>query len=459
MKLWRALHFMSHYWPEARRTLALAGPIIVGQVSQMLMAVTDSVMIGRLGAVELAAAAFANAVWAVAFMAGIGLLVPVAVLVSRAHGGGRNEEAGDWLRHGTALALIAGGLATAGLLALTLGLDRFGQPVEVIAAVRPYFELIAVSMVPTLVFQAWRQFGESLGRPWEPMAIMLASVALNVVLNWILIYGHWGAPALGLEGAGWATLVSRWVSVGVIFAWLRQAPALRAAWPAGWFSGYRWARFREMLAFGIPAAGGLVFEAGAFAAAAVMMGWIGATELAAHQIAISCAAFTFMFPLGLSMAVGMRIGRAVGEGRGDKLRVIGIGAQGMSALTMGTFAVVFAVAGPRLAAGFVTEPDVIALAAQLLVVAAIFQLADGGQVVAVGALRGLADVRVPTVLTFVAYWGLALPGAYFFGVKGPGGPLGVWAALAVGLAFAAVALNWRFARLTRIGALHDAPHR
>ena len=450
---------MSHYWTEARRTLALAGPIIVGQVSQMLMAVTDSVMIGRLGAVELAAAAFANAVWSVAFMAGIGLLVPVAVLVSRAHGGGLDEEAWDWLRHGTALALIAGGLATAGLLTLALGLDRFGQPVEVIAAVRPYFELIAVSMIPTLVFQAWRQFGESLGRPWEPMAIMLASVALNVVLNWILIYGNWGAPALGLEGAGWATLVSRWVGVGVIFAWLRQAPALRAAWPTTWWVGYRWGRFREMLAFGIPAAGGLIFEAGAFAAAAVMMGWINATALAAHQIAISCAAFTFMFPLGLSMAVGMRIGRAVGEGRGDKLRVIGIGAQGMSALTMGTFAVVFAVAGPVLAAGFVTEPDVIALAAQLLVVAAIFQLADGGQVVAVGALRGLADVRVPTVLTFVAYWGLALPGAYFFGVKGPGGSLGVWAALAVGLAFAAVALNWRFARLTRIGALHGAPHR
>jgi MATE family multidrug resistance protein len=210
-----------------------------------------------------------------------------------------------------------------------------GQRQEVIAAVRPYFELIAVSMIPTLVFQAWRQFGEALGRPWEPMAIMLASVALNVVLNWILIYGNWGAPALGLEGAGWATLASRWVSVVVIFVWLRQAPALRAAWPATWFSGYRWGRFREMLAFGIPAAGGLIFESGAFAAAAVMMGWINATALAAHQIAIQVIHFTFLPAIGVSETVSALVGQAIGARRLRLVSVVAVAVDVLPAVRIG----------------------------------------------------------------------------------------------------------------------------
>lgn len=440
---------MASYVAETRRTLVLAAPIIVGQVSQMLMGVTDSVMIGRLGKVPLAASAFANAVWGMAFMVGIGLLIPVAVLVSRAHGGGKDRDAAEWLRHGMALAVGIGALTMAALFVLAGELDRFGQRPDVVAAIRPYFDLIAASMIPTLVFQAFRQFGESLGRAWVPMGIMLAGVGLNVVLNWIFIYGNLGMPALGLAGAGWATLISRALGVGVIWLWLRGSAEIRPAWPTRWLARFETARFREMFAFGVPAAGSLMFESGAFTAAALMMGWISATALAAHQIAISCAAFTFMFPLGLSMALSMRIGRAVGEGRQEALRAIGFGAQGLSAIVMGVFALVFVLAGPQLARGFVDDPAVIALAAQLLVVAALFQLGDGAQIVAAGALRGLADVKVPTVITCVAYWGMALPGGYFLGVKGPLGPLGVWISLAVGLSVAAVLLNLRFAKRTR----------
>ncbi len=414
----------------------------------MLMGVTDSVMIGRLGKIPLAASSFANAIWGMAFMTGIGLLIPVAVLVSRSHGAGRDGEAGDWLRHGMALGLAIGAMTTGALFALAGELHRFGQPAEVVAEIRPYFDLIAASMIPTLVFQVLRQFSESLGRPWMPMAIMLAGVGLNIGLNWIFIYGHLGVPAFGLAGAGWATLTARTLGVAVIWMGLKRAPDIRAAWPRAWVTGFETARFREMLAFGVPAAGTLLFESGAFTVAALMMGWISATALAAHQIAISCAAFTFMFPLGLSMAVSMRIGRAVGEGRHAALRPIGFGAQLLSAMVMGTFALVFALAGPYLAAGFVTEESVIRLASQLLVVAAVFQLGDGGQVVAAGALRGLADVKVPTLITFLAYWGIAIPGAYFAGVAGPLGALGVWVALAVGLMVAAVLLNLRYARMT-----------
>lgn len=440
---------MSTYAKEARATLALALPIIVGQVSQMLMGITDSVMIGHVGTLPLAAAAFTNSVFGVFFVVGIGVLVPVAVLVSRAHGAGNESEAGEWLRHGVTIALVASGGGALVMAALATQLRLFGQPPEVIAEVQPYYLIIAASLVPTLLFQAFRQFGEALGRPWPPMLMMLGGVGLNVVLNWILIYGQFGAPAMGLEGAGWATLIARMAGVVVILAWLSRAAAFRVAWPRVWFCDLRRARFREMLHLGVPAAGMLLFESGAFSAAAIMMGWLGAVPLAAHQIALSCAAFTFMFPLGLSMAVSMRLGKAVGVGHHAALRPIGFGALVMSTLIMSAFAVTFAIAGRSLAAAFVEDTTVIELAARLLVVAAIFQLFDGGQVVGAGALRGLADVKIPAIITFAAYWLIALPGGYFLGVRGPLGPLGIWGALAAGLAFAAVFLALRFTRLTR----------
>ena len=186
------------------------------------------------------------------------------------------------------------------------------------------------------------------------------------------------------------------------------------------------------------------------AAAALMMGWLGATALAAHQIAISCAAFTFMIPLGLSMAVSMRVGRAVGAGRHAALRPIAFGAQVISGLVMGTFALVFAFGGEVLAAVFVTEREVIVLAARLLVVAAVFQLADGAQVVAAASLRGMQDVKVPTLITATAYWGLALPLGWWLGTRAGYGPEGIWIGLAAGLIFAAIALHARFTRHTAV---------
>jgi MATE family multidrug resistance protein len=209
-------------------------------------------------------------------------------------------------------------------------------------------------------------------------------------------------------------------------------------------------RFRAMLRMGVPAAGSLLFESGAFAAAMLMMGWLGATALAAHQIALSCAALTFMFPLGLSMATSIRISKALGEGRGGALRAIGFGSLGLTVGLMLTFATIFALGGHALAAGFTPDAAVIALATRLLIVAALFQLFDGGQVVSAGMLRGLTDVKVPTVITFVAYWLVSLPLAWLLAFHTPLGPIGVWAGLAAGLSCAAVLLAWRFHRLTLV---------
>lgn len=436
---------MSSFLAEARRTLALAGPIIIGQVSQMLMGVTDSIMIGHVGKVPLAASAFANSLFGVVYVAGIGVLVPVAVLVSRAVGGGRGEEGLIWRWHGMALALSYCLIASAGMAVLGTQLDRFGQPPEVVAEIHPYYALIALSLWPALLFQVDRQYAESRGRPMMPMLVMLAGVLLNVLLNWILIYGNLGAPVMGLAGAGWATLASRTVAFLLLFGWVRAGEAGDARVPRRLERG----RLREMLHIGVPTAGCLIFESGAFSAAAVMMGWIGATALAAHQIALSCAAFTFMFPLGLSMALSMRLARAVGEGRRERLRTIALGTYALSTLCMGTFALLFAFGGERLAAGFVQEAEVIRLAGHLLLVAAVFQLFDGAQVVGAGALRGLADVKIPTVVTAVAYWGVSLPLGYVLGILLGWGAWALWAALAAGLAVAALCLGWRFARLTQ----------
>jgi MATE family multidrug resistance protein len=441
--------FMSRYLREMRPTLALAFPIIVGQVSQMLMGLTDSVMIGRTGTVPLAASAFGGNIFNVFYILGIGLMMPVAVFVARARGASRPMDCAEYLRHGVALAFGFGLLETVVLMVLSVKLGWFRQPPEVLAVVNPFFVLISFSIVPALVYLALRQFAEAMGRPWVPMFIMLGSVGLNAGLNWIFIYGHLGAPALGLTGAGIATLLSRIIGTLVLFTWLRLDLELKRALPSRWRLSLSGKHLHEMLHLGLPAAGGLLFESGAFAAAGVMMGWLGTVPLAAHQIAISCASMTFMFALGLSIAVGMRVSAALGAGEHARLRPIGFSALGLGVMLALVFTGVFLLAGRMVAEGFVRDPAVVTLAAQLLVVAGIFQLVDGAQVIGSAALRGLGDVKIPALLTFVAYWVVAIPGGYLFGVRGGFGAMGIWGALAAGLAFAALFLTVRFVRLTR----------
>jgi MATE family multidrug resistance protein len=307
-----------------------------------------------------------------------------------------------------------------------------------------------------LVYLALRQFAESMGRPWVPTLIILGGVALNAFLNWVLIYGHLGVPSLGLTGAGISTLLSRTLGSALIFLWLRLDPKMRAAWPRRWFAPVSMPRLRQMLGVGLPASGCLLFEGGAFAAATVMMGWLGAASLAAHQIAISCAALTFMVSLGLSMSVGMRISAAVGAGEHSRLRPIWLGGAGMGLVMAFTAMAAFLAFGRQIASFFIQDEGVVSTAAMLLAVAAVFQIFDGGQVIHAAALRGLTDVRVPAALTFVAYWLIALPMAYLLGIRGRFGPQGIWIGLAAGLAVAAVLLGLRFVRLTRPGAASAA---
>ena len=434
---------------ELGPTLALALPITVGQVSQMLMGFTDTAFIARLGAVPLAAVAFTQGVFGVFYVVCIGLLVGPGVFASRDHGAGNEAGCASWLRHGRALALVVA-FGAFGVLALaSTQFERLGQPPEVMAIVRPFFLLVSASLVPALVFQVQRQFAESVGRAWGPMIIIVLGVGLNAFCNWLLVFGHLGCPALGLLGSGIATLSARLFTVLAIVLWLRFSADFARLREAPW-SGWERARFVRLIRLGLPAGVMLLFETGAFGATALMMGWLGAVPLAAHQLAQCCAALTFMVPLGLSLAISMRISRAHGEGRTAAARAIGLGALFVGLLTMLSFAALYLFAGRLLTRTLSSAPAVATLAAELLLVAGIFQIFDGAQVISVGALRGLTDVRVPAALTFAAYWLLALPLGYCLAFHTRLGPRGLWLGLAAGLAAAAISLVWRFLHKTAV---------
>jgi len=433
---------------ELGPTLALAVPITVGQVSQMLIGFTDTAFIAQQGAVPLAAAAFTQGVFNVFYVVCVGLLVGPGIFASRDHGAGNEASCASWLRHGRALALLVALTGFAILVLMTTQFEHLGQPPEVMAVVRPFFLLVAASLVPALIFQVQRQFAESVGRAWGPMIIIVFDVGLNAFCNWVLVFGHLGFPALGLVGSGYSTLLARVFAVLTIAIWLRFSSHFSALREAPW-SGWERARFFALVRLGAPAGVMLLFETGAFGASALMMGWLGAVPLAAHQLALSCAALTFTVPLGISLALSLRVSRARGEGRAAAVRAIALGAFSIGLLLMLCFAGIYAFAGEWISSTLTSTREVSALAAQLLLIAAIFQIFDGAQVIGVGALRGLTDVRVPAALTFAAYWLFALPLGYFLAFHTFLGPRGLWVGLAAGLTAAAILLIWRFVHKTR----------
>ena len=439
---------------EVRPTWALAVPIMSGMVGQTLMGLADTLMVGRVGVVPLAAAALVNAIAHLPLVFAIGLLSAVSVLVSQAYGAKQARESGEVLKHGLLLAGIAGVLTALGLACLRPWLYLLGQPKDVIAASTTYLILFGASMLPALLAHTCKLFSEALNRPWKPTIILLAGVLLNVLLNWILIYGHLGAPALGLEGAGWATLIARSVAAIWLLVYVFRSSPLRNFHPLRWTSAFSRDRFRYLLRLGMPVGAQHFLEVSAFAFAALMMGWISAEAIASHQIAITCASITFMFGLGLGMAVCIRVGHVWGAGQFSRMRRIGFVGVGMAAAIMGMFGVIFITLGEPLARLFVTDPAVIKLTAQLFFVAALFQVVDGIQVVAISALRGLADVRVPALIAVMAYWIIAVPVGYGLAFIAELGAVGVWLGLATGLGAAACSLSWRFYQKSRI--MHHA---
>lgn len=437
---------------EIRPTVTLALPIMAGMVSQTLLGLADTVMVGKVGVIELAAASFVNTVIYPPLVFCLGLLTSLSVLTARAFGAGDRAEAGEVLRHGLAISMALGLLLGIGCYLFRPFLGYLGQPAEVVAASGTYFLLFGWSMIPAMFAHGCKQFSEALNKAWGPNFILLGGVVLNVWLNWILIYGNWGAPALGLEGAGWATLIARVATAAAMFAFIMLHPLLREFHPPRWLPRLRPLHLKNQLGLGWPVAVQHLLEVSAFAFAALMMGWISAEAMAAHQIALTCAATTFMFCLGLGMAVSIRVGQAWGAGQFTRLRRIGFLGLILSTGIMGVFALMFLFWRFPIARAFVNSPEVIALTAQLFLIAAFFQIVDGLQVTAISALRGLADVRVPALIAVLAYWIIAVPAGYFFGFPASMGAVGIWIGLAAGIVVAAACLSWRFHRMSRTPA-------
>jgi MATE family multidrug resistance protein len=433
---------------ELRPTLRLAAPITAGQVGQMLMGVADTIMVGHVGTLALAACAFGNSMLMVIAIAGFGVLTAVSIRVSHAHGAGLAQAMARAYYGGVGLSVIGGVLCAAGVQLVYPLFHHLGQAPGVVEEARAYTIIVAWSLIPAWLTATARNYLESQSRPWPAFWIMFGGVLLNVFLNWVLIFGNLGAPELGLAGAGWATLISR-IATFVAMTWFVLAAS--SAPTEGWKPEVEWWREQgALLKLGIPTGLQLLSEVGAFAVAALLIGRLGAVPLAAHQIAITCASTTFMVPLGVAMASTVRIGQAVGRGRSELLRPIGAGAWSIGLMAMATFSVVLITSGHAIARAFVSDPGVIVIAAQLLVIAGIFQLVDGVQVIGSGLLRGLRDTKAPMWITLAAYWGIALPlGGWLTFGRGEGAA-GMWIGLAWGLLVAAVLLVVRFVRKTRV---------
>lgn len=445
----RALSKCGPVADQLKRTLLLALPISSGHVSQMVLSLADTLMIGRVGVVPLAGAAFANSLHHFALITGIGLMSAVSVLAAHAHGAGRSEEAGEVLRRGLAMAFTSGLVLFLIQWALFPFLGLLQQPSEVLAEGKPYLWLLSLSIPFALMSSAFKNYAEALNRPWPAFWCGLLAVGLNIFLNWLLIYGNWGFPALGLKGAGLATLMSRVFHLVVLFVWLRRSRALSDSWPIGWLKPIPLAGLISMFRLGAPVGLQLLMEVGSFGTVTLLMGLIGVVEIAAHQVAITCAATTFMIPLGVSMAVAIRVGHAIGSSRVSELRIIGFSSVWLSVLFSLVFAAAFILLDDPLASLFTSDRTTRILAAKLITIAGLFQIFDGIQVVAMGALRGCKDVRAPTVTVFLAYWILALPIGSLLAFGTTLKATGLWIGLMIGLAIAAAGLLCRFHFLSR----------
>lgn len=432
-----------------RLNFKLAYPVMLSQLGHIMVGVADSVMVGRLGTEPLAAAAFGNSIWVVIFVIGYGISQAVTPIVARVHAEKKYRMIGSMLRHTLALNLIVTAVLGALMFAAWPFLDLLDQEPAVMTLAYPYLSIITWSFLPLMIFQGFRQFMEGLSHTFEPMLISLSANLLNVGLNWLLIYGNWGFKAYGLNGAGIATLISRTLMVIGIGYYLWRSGLFRPFRP--YFFAMPWRRdfFGRLLQLGIPTSLQMLFEVGAFVIAAIWIGQISAEALAAHQIALNLASISFMLASGLGAAATIRVGNQRGLKDRENLRMAAFSAILLSLTFMGVAGILFSTQGQVLAQLYIDDGQVIGAAVSLLLIAAIFQLSDGTQVVALGALRGLEDVRIPTLITLFAYWIIGIPLGYYMAFYMDFNERGIWYGLAVGLTISAILLLSRFQLLSK----------
>ena len=447
-----------NYTKEFKYNIKLSVPVILGMLGHTFVQLADNIMVGQLGTAELAAVSLGNSFVFIAMSLGIGFSTAITPLVAEADGAGDQKNGKSALKHG--LVLCTGlGLVLFGLIMLAKPVMHvMQQPAEVVALAMPYLDLVAFSLVPLIIFQAFKQFSEGLSQTKYPMYATIIANVVNIVLNYLLIFGNLGFPQMGIVGAAVGTLISRFMMVIYLWFILKKKEKFKY-----YVTGFNFAKIeksvmRKILNLGFPSALQMFFEVAIFTSAVWLSGVLGKNSQAANQIALNLSSMTFMFGMGLGVAAMIRVGNQKGLKNFTELRRIAQSIFFLTFLLEIFFAILFLMGRhwfPSLyldvsdMSNFADNTKVLIIAAELLLVAAFFQISDGIQVVVLGALRGLQDVKIPTVITFIAYWLIGFPTSFYLGLYTSLESTGIWIGLLTGLTASAIMLYIRFNYLTK----------
>ncbi len=421
---------------------------MIGHLGHVLVGLADNIMVGRLGAAPLAAVSLGNSFVFIAFSLGIGFSFAITPLIAEADGENDIDKGRRLFQHGLILCSILG-ISMFVLLMVASPIMRYmDQPEEVVALAMPYLGIVAFSMIPLMIFQAYKQFTDGMSRTKYGMNATVLANIVNVVLNFMLIYGFWIFPRLELVGAAYGTLISRIVMMVFIIWILNTRKKFKPFFVWLKVKEIKKAIFTKIINLGFPTAMQMLFEVGVFTAAIWLAGTMGTVDQAANQIALNLSSMTFMIAVGLGVTATIRVGNQKGLKNFTELRRISISIFLQVFIIECFFAFAFIMLKDLLPTIYIDHETVVNTAASLLLIAGLFQLSDGFQVVVLGALRGLQDVKIPTVITFIAYWIVGFPISFLLGKTFGFGSQGIWIGLLMGLTVSAVLLYLRFNYLT-----------
>lgn len=439
----------SKYKDDFSRNLKLATPIMAGQLGQISVNVADNLMVGRLGAASLAAVSLSVSVFIVFYVVAMGISFALPPLVAEADGSKSYKRISQYFKHSLVINLLFAFISIAVVEGGIPFISVLGQDPEVVQLAIPYLRLSIWSLIPMMIFQTFRCYSDGMSRPVISMIVLVIGNLLNIFLNYLLIYGKFGSPQLGVAGAAWGTMISRIVMMFLLIGMIYYRESLWIHIRKANFKKFRRSLFMKNLSLGIPTSLQMFFEVSAFAGAAIIMGKISKEAQAAHQIAINLSAISFLICTGLSMASTIRVGNQLGLKSMSGIRNAGFSAFIQVIIFMSLVAIFFVSLRHYLPLLYIGDKLVVEIASGLLILAAIFQIPDGMQVTALGALRGMQDVYVPTGITFIAYWLFGLPISYYCAFYSSLGSMGVWLGLVIGLSISASLLSLRFHLKTR----------
>lgn len=436
--------FSQDYKNHYKENLRIGLPVIMGQVGHMMTSLVDNAMVGNISSTLLAASSLANTVFIMIYIFGIGLSIGLTPAVGRAYGNEKHGQIASYLKNGKIIYLWTGLLLTIAMWAASYFFDKLDQPTEVVAEAIPYFLTLSISMVPFMYYMSLKQFAEGVTLTMPAMWAGLAGNVVNIILNYLLIYGEFGFPRWELFGAGVATTIARSLMAVFLFIILSRDKRVQKYLRAAKRLKIRRESIVNLLKIGVPIGFQFVLEVSAFVAGTIMMGWLGVFPLAAHQIAISLSALAFLAATGIATAATIRVSNFLGNEKFHKMRDAGNSAYVMGMALMIFTALCFIFLGRQISMIFTNDEMVIAISTQLLMIAGFFQIVDGAQAVGLGVLRGLEDVKIPTIIVIIAYWVLSIPLSYIFAFTLDMGAVGVWYGYLAGLSFSGLFLYLRF---------------